>query len=212
MAQNLPENNGARILQKYLPSESIDAVWELITRHPLDFHVVKPRRTKLGDFRFKGKNDRPQITVNGNLNTFSFFITTIHELAHFYAFQDHGRRIQAHGPEWKQTYRDLMKPFLELNFLPKDIEVALVNSLVSVKAASCTDPALYKVLKQYDLASQSDGVFLDSLELGTTFELDGRKFKKGFLRRKRFECIELSTNKKYLVTGIAQVKEIEENR
>ncbi|MBU2018321.1 MAG: SprT-like domain-containing protein [Bacteroidetes bacterium] len=197
------------IFEKYLPQPTVFAICELIYRHPLDFQITKPRKTKLGDFRFVGKNNRPQITVNGDLNPYSFFITTIHELAHFYAFLEHGRRIQAHGKEWKDCYRKMLQPFLQLDFLPKDIEAALVNSLVTVKASSCSDPTLYKVLRKYDASKMDDVLFLDELPIGAKFRLHKQVFLKGALRRKRYECVELNSQRKYLVAGIAQVEKME---
>ena len=205
MQANPQIDRARKIFEKYLPYPSIDLIAELIYRHPLDFHISKPRKTKLGDFRFVGKNDRPQITVNGNLNPYSFFITTVHELAHFYVFLAHGRKAKAHGEEWKKTYRELLQPFLELNFLPKDIESALINSLISVKASSCSDPGLFKMLKKYVANSNEPTIFVDDLPFGSHFGLNEMVFEKGKLRRKRYECLELNTKKKYLVSGIAQV-------
>ena len=49
----------------------------------MKFKIVAPRRTKLGDFKAKGnKNNKSQITINGDLNPYAFLITTLHELAH----------------------------------------------------------------------------------------------------------------------------------
>lgn len=191
------------MLKKYLPEGSEELIWEWITRYPLDFKVVRPRRTKLGDFRFLGKNNRPMITINGNLNKFSFLITTVHELAHFYAFEKHGRKILAHGKEWQTMYRDMMKPVLNLNLLPKDVENALVNSLVNVKANSCSDPSLFKILKAYDTSEEQ--LFLDDLPLGARFLFQEREFQKIAKRRTRIECVEVATRKKYLISGLAEV-------
>ena len=45
------------------------------------------------------------------------------------------------------------------------------------------------------------------LPTGNLFETDkGRIFKKGLLRRKRFECIEIKTGKLYSFSAIAEVK------
>lgn len=194
------------MLSKYLPKGAEELIWEWITRFPLDFKVVRPRKTKLGDFRFQGNNDRPMITINGNLNRYSFLITSVHELAHFYAFEKYGRRIVAHGKEWQLTYREMMKPVLDLNLFPKDVEIAVVNSLISVKAGSCSDPNLFRVLKNYD--SESVGLYLDELPMGANFRFQDRIFKKTGKRRTRFECVELKTNRKYLISGIAEVEEL----
>jgi hypothetical protein len=103
----------------------------------------------------------------------------------------------------------MLQPFLLLNFLPKDIESALVNSLISVKASSCSDPNLYKVLRRYDESNSESVLFLDELPIGSQFRLHKQVFQKGVLRRKRFECIEVHSQRKYLVAGIAQVEKVE---
>jgi predicted SprT family Zn-dependent metalloprotease len=72
-----------------------------------------------------GKNHR--ISVNGNLNKFSFLITLLHELAHLLAFENYGNRIQAHGKEWKFVYSNLLKDFIDKKIFPPDVESALKN-------------------------------------------------------------------------------------
>ena len=196
------------VLQKYVPSGSEEYLYELLCRHPLDFSVVKPRKTKLGDFRFPFEGKKAKITVNGNLNPYSFLITTLHEIAHFFAFLEFGKRIKAHGKEWQTTYRGLLLPFIDRKIFPKDIENALVNSLVKVKASSCTDLNLYRVLHQYD-EKKVDTLWLENLAYGDAFELDERVFIKGRLRRKRYLCTERNTQKQYLVSPVATVKKIE---
>lgn len=194
-----------KVLEKYLPAEFVDSVVELILRHPLEFSIVRPRSTKLGDFRYGPALRRPKITVNGNLNQFSFLITTLHELAHYFAHLEYGGRIKAHGKEWQKTYQKLIYPTIESGHLPKDIEDALLKSLVNVKASSCTDLNLMRVLRNYDENSSST-LFLEDIDENTHFELNGKWFSKGKLRRKRYLCYELSTRKNYLVSALAEIK------
>lgn len=206
MVANDRKEKQLTMLRKYLPAGVEELIWSWITRFPLDYKIVPPRKTKLGDFRFVGKNNRPMITINGDLNKYSFLITTVHELAHFYAFEEYGKRISAHGKEWQAVYKRMMKPVLDLNLLPKDVETALVNSLVKVKASSCSDPNLFRVLKNYD--RHQVGRFLDEIPNGKQFRFQDRVFKKISKRRTRIECLEVATNKKYLISGIAEVEEI----
>ena len=193
-----------KVLEKYLPLEFVDSVVDLILRHPLEFSIVRPRATKLGDFRYGPTLKRPKITVNGNLNRYSFLITTLHELAHYYAHLEYGGRIKAHGKEWQKTYQKLIYPTIESGHLPKDIENALLQSLVSVKASSCTDLNLMRVLRGYD-ADAIGTLYLEDIDENTHFELNGKWFSKGKLRRKRYLCTELKTNRQYLVSALAEV-------
>jgi SprT protein len=200
-----------KVLQKYLPTEFVDMVVELILKNPLEFAIVRPRSTKLGDFRFGPRLKRPVITVNGNLNKYAFLITTLHELAHYFAHVQFGGRIKAHGKEWQQTYQKLIYPTIESGHLPKDIEDALLKSLVNVKASSCTDLNLMRVLRTYD-DKGSVTLYLEDLDEHTHFELNGKWFSKGKLRRKRYLCYELSTRRNYLVSALAEINVKEDEK
>lgn len=195
------------ILTKYLPVDFVDMVVDLLLTHPVIFKVVKPRKTKLGDFRAKAKNEKPQITINGDLNPYSFLITTIHEFAHLINFNVNGPYVGAHGKEWKSIYSKLILPVIESKKLPVDVEAALLNSLINVKASSCSDVNLNRTLIKYN-NTQDDHVTLETINKNSTFALNGRVFRKGNLRRTRYYCIDIKSNKAYLVNGLAHVKEI----
>lgn len=195
------------VLSKYVPQDSLKAVVALMKQHPCRFIISKPRKSKLGDFR-KLKDETPTITVNGDLNPYAFLITTIHEFAHLRAFEQFGNRIKAHGSEWQGIYSELMLKFIDLRVFPIDIEKALVNSLVRVKASSCTDLKLYRVLSNYDDKKKNEGATLESLDIYSHFILNGKQFEKGKLRRSRYECVEKSTQKVYLVHALARVQKL----
>jgi hypothetical protein len=48
-------------------------------------------------------------------------------------------------------------------------------------------------------------VYLADILLGETFEFNKRVFKKQELRRTRSLCIDMSTNKRYLIAEVAKV-------
>lgn len=191
-------------LRSFLPAGFESMVADLIFSDPVYFKIVKPRSTKLGDFRAGMNGERPQITVNGNLNKYSFLITTLHEFAHLKAFLKFGNRIKPHGEEWKNEYRKLLVPAIDLKLLPQDIVNALMNSLVNTKASSCSDINLMRVLKNYD-ANKEDSLFLESIPKNSVFLFQGRAFLKGELRRKRYLCEDLKTKRKYLVHALSEV-------
>ncbi len=195
------------VLKKYVPIEYVDLVTDLLLKHRVIFKIVKPRKTKLGDFRAGIGEEKHQITVNGDLNKYAFLITTLHEFAHLVTYDEYGRNASPHGKEWKDNFSKLLVPMIRIGHLPKPIESALMNSLVNVKASSCTDVNLQRVLLTFD--ERNDNLkTLESLEKNSIFELDGRLFEKGVLRRTRFMCKEQNGKRYFLVNRLAIVKEI----
>lgn len=195
-----------KVLSKYVPEHYVSYVVDLLIQHPVQFRVAKPRKTKLGDFRAE-RQGLHKITVNGDLNPYSFLITTIHEFAHLVTFNEHGARVKPHGKEWQQTYSKMLYPVVQAGHLPNDIAEAIEHSLLNVKASSCTDQNLYRVLMQYD--PPKDGlVVLETLEKECLFELNGKTYRKGNLRRTRFVCTNTHNQRKYLISALALVKKI----
>jgi SprT protein len=191
-------------LKQFLPEGFEEMIADLLFSAHIQFKIVKPRNTKLGDYRPAHAGKPHRITVNGNLNKFSFLITTVHEFAHLTTYLEFGRSVSPHGNEWKNHYRKLLIPVLDKKILPKDIENALINSLVNTKASSCADIPLMRVLKNYDKQNESF-VFIEDIEKNAHFMLQGKEFIKGELRRKRFLCEDVSTKKKYLIHTLAEV-------
>lgn len=198
-------------LIKYVHEEHVDYVVNLLLKYPTYFRISKPRKTKLGDFRANYKNSLHSISINGNLNKYSFLITTIHEFAHLVTYNEHKWKVKPHGKEWQVNYTKLILPIVESGTLPEDLHKVLLNSLYNVKASSCSDKNLYRVLLSYD--ELDDGLnYLEKLDHDSLFELNGRFFKKGNLRRTRFVCMEDHTQKIYLVNALAKVKEIKNEK
>ena len=197
-------------LKAYLPVGFERMVAELLLEYPIIFTITTPRSTKLGDYRRPQSGElKHRISVNGNLNSFSFLVTTLHEIAHLQAFVIHGNLIKPHGEEWKQTYRNLLWPAIQTGLLPKEIESALMKSLTNTKASSCSDTQLSRVLKQYDVTPTNE-VSLEEIPKNATFVLQGKLFRKGDLRRTRFVCEEIHTKRKFLVHTLASVQYLDQ--
>jgi hypothetical protein len=195
-----------RVLGKYLPSEYISYVVDLLVQHPVQFRVAKPRKTKLGDFRAE-RTGLHKITVNGDLNQYSFLVTTIHEFAHLVTFNEYGPRVKPHGTEWQNTYSKMLYPVVQAGHLPEDVAKAIERSLLNVKASSCTDQNLHRVLMKYDPPKEGL-VVLETLASGEVFDLNGKSYQKGNLRRTRYVCTNTDNQRKYLISALAQVKKI----
>jgi SprT protein len=150
-------------------------------------------------------NSKHQITINSNLNPYRFLITLIHEIAHFETYNKFGRFIKPHGKEWKQTFQHLMLPFLRPEIFPSELLPLLAHHFKNPKASSDTDTQLALALKQFN--EINDKTFVFEVSLGQAFKLyNGRVFKRGNKRRKRFECVEVKTGKLYLFNPNAEVE------
>lgn len=198
-----------QILQKYLPEASLDIIYTWLQQHKVHLKVSRKRSTKLGDYRPPHKGKGHQITVNHDLNQYAFLITLVHEIAHLINWENHKNRVRVHGVEWKNTYRELMAPLLEMNIFPDDIKEALQNYLTKSYASSGSDLGLTRVLQKYDAEL---GITLESLPEGSTFMLyNGKTFKKGPLVRKRYRCLCVDNTRTYLVNPLATVEHINAN-
>src|SRR5919107_445470 len=91
-------------LQDFLPEGTYEPVLEYLHHYRVHLTVAKERKSILGDYRHRTKHESHRISVNGNLNKYSFLITLLHELAHLVTFQKHGNKVQSHGKEWKSMY------------------------------------------------------------------------------------------------------------
>lgn len=188
----------------FIPDQAQPLVKDLLTAEHLSIKVKNERKTRHGDYR-QLPNGTHQITVNSNLNPFRFLITLVHEIAHFEAYKTYGRFIKPHGKEWKRTFQHLMLPFLRPEIFPTEILPILAKHFKNPKASSDSDAQLSLALKRYNTANDLTYVF--QVPLGKTFKLyNGRVFKRGAQRRKRFECVELKTGKLYLFNPNAEVE------
>ena len=195
-------------LKAYLPDGSFDLVMPLILQHRVHLTISRQRQTKLGDYRNAYGNKNHRISVNGNLNKYSFLITLLHELAHLLAFEQFGNRIQPHGNEWKKTYAAILKDFLALHLFPTDIAHELKATLHNPAASSCAEDELQRILMRYD--TKRPGIkMVEELTTGQQFRIPGgRTFVRGEIIRKRIKCFELPAMKPYLFSPLYEVMEV----
>lgn len=191
-------------LVNYLPENTIIKVLKLLEHDNLLVKIKNERKTRHGDY-MRLPNGKHQITINSNLNKYRFLITLIHEIAHFEAYKTFGKFIKPHGLEWKHTFQHLMLPFINPQTFPNDILPLLAKHFKNPKASSDSDVQLALALKQFD---ESNGrTFIFQVPLGSDFKLyNGKVFRMGEKRVKRFECVELKTGRLYLFNPNAEVE------
>lgn len=191
-------------LSKYIPEAAVIPAFDLIKANNVHLKIVNERVTRHGDYR-KMPNGQHQITVNASLNKYRFFVTLIHEIAHLVAFQNFGRNIKPHGKEWKFTFQQLMLPFIRPEIFPSQLLPVLAMHFKNPRASSDTDARLSLALKQFDPANDKNYIF--EIPSGGLFRLyNGKIFKRGNKRIKRYECLEVATGKIYLFQPNAEVE------
>jgi len=195
------------VLKKYLPSQAVNPVFELIKMNGVFLKIVNQRQTKHGDYRRLPSGEHV-ITINNSLNKYRFLITLVHEIAHLVAFQKFGRSIKPHGKEWKYTFQSLMLPFIRPEVFPNSLIPLIARHFKNPTASSDTDARLSVALQQFDKNTNNQS-FMYQLPLGTKFRLpNGRIFQKGYQKVKRYECIEIATGRMYLFQPNAKVEAV----
>jgi len=193
-------------LQDYLPPGTYDAVLVYLRQYKVHLTVARERKSILGDYRHSTHHANHRISVNGNLNTYSFLITLLHELAHLLTFEQYGNKVLAHGREWKMVYAKMLAQFIQHKIFPADIEIELIRSLQNPAASTCAEDGLLRILRKYD-AKETHYRLVEELSIHDLFRTsDGRIFKKSEKLRKRYKCIEVKTGKVYLFSPVYEVK------
>lgn len=195
------------LLQQYLPPNTFEPVLQYLNHYKVHLTIARERKSILGDYRHSTHYSHHRISVNGNLNIYSFLITLLHELAHLLTFEQHGNRVASHGREWKLIYSQLLDQFLRNKNFPDDIEYELLLSLKNPAATSCAEDDLLRVLRRYDKDKGSP--LVEELPAASLFRTDdGRVFRKGKKLRKRYQCMEVATGRIYLFSPVYEVQAV----
>jgi predicted SprT family Zn-dependent metalloprotease len=196
-------------LQQFLPEGSYDQVEPFFKSHVIHLTLTNDRRSVMGDYRHPiPEVPFHRISINANLNKYSFLITLLHELAHLFTYVHFGNKISPHGKEWKTQFRHILIPFLGKRFFPPDVERALYAYLHNPAASTCTDSELFKSLYKYD-EHKPGYKLVDDIGINQFFEMeDGEVFQKVEKLRTRSKCRSLSSGKLYLFQNIMEVRSI----
>lgn len=202
------------VLTPFIPAGAGDYCHQLWHEYQFELRIVRPRQTRLGDFRV-WPDGRTQITVNRNLNPYAFLITYVHEVAH--ADIDRQRRAQRrrqrvapHGEAWQTAFQRLMQPLLTEAIFPITVLEPLVVYLAKPAATTAAHPALMLALRQADTQQAHDAqpnrVLLGDVPEGRPFRFAKKTYVRGTLRRTRIVCKEVSTGKSYAILSHAWVE------
>jgi len=194
------------VIESFLPKKTANTVADYLLSKSVNLKIVNDRKTKLGDFRvYRDKSKKRTITINGGLNEYEFLITLVHEFAHLEVFEKYSRGVKPHGEEWKEAYRGLMIEYFELDVFPNELAVVLLKHLRNPKASSHGDLKLVKALSVFDEKEEDDSLYLEDLQLGDRFFINGKILIKGEKRRTRYMCIEQGERRRFTVSALAKV-------
>lgn len=193
-------------LNDYLPPDTFEPLAGYLMQHKVHLTVARERKSILGNYRNAVHNRTHRISVNSNLNRYSFLITLLHELAHLLTFNKYRNQVQPHGKEWKELFGQLLAQFVKSKVFPADIEKELLASLNNPAASSCAEDGLMRVLRRYDPKAEGQ-MLVEEIPVQSLFRLkDGRVFKKGEKLRKRYRCEEVGSKKVYLFSPVYEVE------
>ena len=195
-----------QVLEQYLPDATLPFLKKWFANHSIHIRITKNRDSKLGDYR-KLPDNSHQITINSTLDKQLFFFVLTHELAHLLAFENYGHRISAHGPEWKETFREMLLE--SLGIYTDDLQLILKKFSKSPKANFMASPDL---VRYFHIETEDDETsFVETLVDGQIFEYKSNRYQLLEKKKKLYLCIELNTNKKYLFRPLARVKKLNNN-
>lgn len=178
---------------------------ELLFNYPCKIYLSRDRKRKLGDYRALSKNNR-QITINGNLDQEQFTLVLAHELAHLIAFEDYGRRIDAHGKEWKHTFHEIVQRLIDAGSFSHELVHLMPRNFTGWRANFANQNGVYQYFYPN---TNSNGLSVADVSLGEAFQLeDGRTFKKLKQLRKYYLCELVGTNQHYKVHPKTLVKKL----
>jgi SprT protein len=195
------------LLEQFLPEGALEQVAPFFRSHTVHLTLTNERKSVLGDYRHPTRDAYfHRISINANLNPYSFLITLLHELAHMFTWVHFQNKVQPHGKEWKTQFRHILIPFLGKRFFPADVEKALFAYLHNPAASTCTDSELFKALYRYD--EQKPGYRLvDDIGMNQFFEIEnGEVYQKIEKLRTRTKCRNIHNGKLYLFQGIMEVR------
>ena len=181
-------------LLRYIDVQAVDHVKYYIDKFDVDVIICHPSKTRLAVFIVK-KDTRNMIKINNNLNKYTFLITLVHELAHACVWQKYKRIVAPHGEEWKESFKEMMIPFLNPLFFPEDILRKLSYHLINPSSSIVRDISLFYCLLQYDKHKKN---MINQLNDGDRFkDLNGREFQRVCKMRKNYKCIDIANINAY---------------
>lgn len=204
-------------LHRFLPPRAISLVLPLLAAPPgVCIHIVKPRKSVLGNYCYHFLKKQHRITLNNNLSPYPFLLTLLHELAHYFTYTTYGKNVLPHGKEWKECFHRLLTPFLAHGIFPQALHQHLLHTAShQLRAQAGADNRLYQLLHAYDPQPAIPTCYIQELPLGAHFQVYTEKPRRNSLkdaiyrldekRRTRYKAHHLQSGRDYLFSAVCRV-------
>jgi len=206
----MPQANNNTLAQ-LLPIEARHEVIRILHSYQVQLWIKRERFSKLGDFKPQMRGNPARISINGNLNVYSFLLVFLHEAAHAISYKQFGNTVAPHGKAWKEIFGFLLRDFVNKGCFHHTLIDAINGYSFRVKASGIGCPELQRLLRMFDNGHSSEGKeFLEDIPENSLFMTrTGQKFRKGQKLRTRYRCFSLDKKKIYLFNPLALVKKME---
>ncbi|MBP5327104.1 MAG: SprT-like domain-containing protein [Bacteroidales bacterium] len=198
------------ILRRYLPPSAVDPIFDYIRLHNIHFNIKRTRTSKYGDYRCPTQSHKyHEISVNGDLAPHFFLLVMLHEMAHLETNLSHGRTVQPHGHEWQRHYRELIIEYAQSGHFPKESLPLISKYTARIPLNHAKGKALERLLMG---DKEMPYTLVQELAINSTFRLKAKpdlRFVVLKKNRTRYQCLCLNDNRRYSVSGEAEVLENE---
>ncbi len=196
-------------LSKVFDRSAAHEVSQILLSNNLRLIISNARTTKHGDFRPSTNGSRHRISINGNLGKDSALLVFLHEFAHLIVYQKHQKRVAPHGNEWKSIFSHYIQNFVAKGHFSQYLKDDLIGFSQNIKSTGLGYGELARKLgAEGPSGEKSTGIiyYVEDLPEDSIFVTrSGRVFRKGKLLRKRYLCLCLTTNKRYVFNPLAEV-------
>jgi SprT protein len=202
---SLQDNSFRQRLIPYLGEEA--AVFIDNKTINLRFHlkITKVRATKFGDYCPPRENKKQRITINGNLDKYSFLITLLHELAHLLVYEKNSNLIKPHGKEWKNVFSQLLSEAINHLLFPPLISQT-VNKYYIQKQCFTHTSRIHILNSIYKTLDKTIPIRLEAIPVNSTVVLEnGMTVTKIEQKRTRCICRNYSDKKLYSIHKSVEV-------
>lgn len=197
-------------LAEYIPSASVESIFDFMVRYAVQFRITRQRSSKLGDYRWpRPTHEYHEISINGDLEKEFFLWVLLHEMGHLTCWLKYKNSVQGHGHEWQNEYREHIIRHYNLGAFSQQVMPLVAKYVKKIPL----NHAIGNQIEDHFRRQQSDFIeedllLLNDLQPGQRFVLKShpdRVFVAQEKRRTRWKCRSEADGAVYLVNGSAPV-------